>query len=51
MMNTVTILVQFILTELFRKAFENTEDGIKINGVNISSIRYADDTNIIEARM
>lgn len=32
---------------IFKKAFENVEDGIKINGVKISSIRYADDTIII----
>ncbi|VEN53317.1 unnamed protein product, partial [Callosobruchus maculatus] len=32
---------------LFNEALENCTDGIKINGVNISNIRYADDTAII----
>lgn len=32
---------------LFKEALEDSKDGVKVNGVNINSIRYADDTVLI----
>lgn len=36
-----------IYTRIFEEAIKDTSDGIKINGVTLNNLRYADDTAVL----
>jgi len=42
-----SLLCNLYLDKIFKEASEHTEYGVKVNGVLLNTIRYADDTWII----